>query len=73
MIELEDARTWPEQGTLWDHTNGNQYVVEDFTNIQTTNQDQYPTTIVYKSVLTRRLYSRPLMDWDRSMKPAGGK
>lgn len=73
MIVLEDARTWPEINTLWEHRNGNQYTVLDFTNIESENQSHYPTTIIYRNVQNGKRYSRPLMDWDRSMNPAGGK
>lgn len=67
MIDIEDQRTWPRKGSVWRHTNGNQYQVDDFTNIETSSQDKYPTTIVYRNIRNGAAYSRPLTDWERSM------
>ncbi|WP_315740013.1 hypothetical protein [Bradyrhizobium sp. SZCCHNR1093] len=67
MIALEDQSTWPAIGSVWSHTNGNLYQVVTFTNIETGRQDKYPTTIIYRNVKNTKLYSRPLMDWERSM------
>ncbi|WP_315729914.1 hypothetical protein [Bradyrhizobium sp. SZCCHNRI2010] len=67
MIKLEDRRTWPTIGSLWTHTNGNLYQVVEFTNIETDRQDRYPTTIIYRNFKNAKLYSRPLVDWERSM------
>lgn len=68
-INLEDSRTWPMVGTTWRHRNGNQYEVLDYTNIESDKQDKYPTTIVYRNIHNGKKYSRPLMDWLRSMLP----
>lgn len=67
MIKLENHMTWPRIDSCWEHTNGNRYFVVMFTNIETDRQDKYPTTIVYRNALNGKIYSRPLMDWDRSM------
>lgn len=67
MISLKDNRTWPEIGSNWRHYNGNIYEVLMFTNIISENQDKYPTTIVYYNIENMANYSRPLMDWERSM------
>ena len=68
-IELEDPVTWPGMGTVWTHRNGNRYRVTMFTNVETDRQEEYPTTIVYRNTKNHRLYSRRLVDWDRSMTP----
>lgn len=67
MINIDDDTTWPRLFTKWMHSNGNIYIVSDFTNIVTTDQVKYPTTIIYFNAKTKALYSRPLKDWDRSM------
>ena len=70
-IKLDDPTTWPEQGSEWRHKNGNIYQVHCFTNIETDRQDEYPTTIVYMNVVNWKMYSRRLIDWDRSMTYVG--
>ncbi|WP_316194406.1 hypothetical protein [Bradyrhizobium sp. SZCCHNRI3052] len=67
MIKLDDQSTWPEIGSIWSHYNGNVYEVVMFTNIDSTRQDQYPTTIVHRNVVNGKNYSRKLADWKRSM------
>lgn len=66
-IKLDDHMTWPRVGSVWSHTNGNRYMVHDFTNVETDRQDEYPTTIVYRNMDNGKLYSRRLIDWERSM------
>ena len=66
-INLDDPDTWPIPGTVWQHTNGNVYRVYLFTNVQPERQDRYPTTIVYQNVENMEMYSRKLVDWERSM------
>ncbi|WP_316196704.1 hypothetical protein [Bradyrhizobium sp. SZCCHNS3053] len=66
-IKLEESRTWPARGSVWEHRNGNRYEVMFYTNVETTNQTRYPTTIVYRNTRNTNLYSRPLADWERSM------
>lgn len=53
--------------SIWTHTNGNRYQVVLFTNIETSNTDKYPTTVVYQNVHNLKCYSRPVADWHRSM------
>jgi len=67
MIKLNDHMSWPRVGSIWEHHNGNRYEVMMFTNIETERQERYPTTIVYRNAGNQKLYSRHLMDWDRSM------
>lgn len=67
MIDLSNEDTWPLAGSLWQHYNGIIYRVTCYTNVETTRQDKYPTTIVYENVKNSKLYSRKLIDWERSM------
>ena len=67
MIDLTDIATWPQVNTIWQHSNGNQYQVVMFTNIETDRQDKYPTTVVYRNLMNGKAYSRKLSDWERSM------
>jgi hypothetical protein len=67
MIELENRDTWPAIGSLWRHYNGNFYEVLMYSNIETDRQAQYPTTIIYKNKRNQKVYSRPLVEWERSM------
>lgn len=54
----------PMSGTRWRHRNGNMYRVLFWTNEETSNQDRYPTTIVYENEDNRKKYSRKLVDWN---------
>lgn len=67
MIDLDDHMSWPRIGSIWNHRNGSTYAVDCFTNIETDRQDRYPTTIVYRNTNNGKCYSRPLIDWERSM------
>lgn len=72
-IDLDNPDTWPDIDSVWRHYNGNLYVVKDFANVgKSTNQDKHPTMIIYKNydrfaVDNDQLYSRELIDWERSM------
>lgn len=55
-----------EEKSFWKHHNGNTYKVLHMTNIESTNQDKYPTTVVYANTKNGRIYSRRLCDWHRS-------
>lgn len=66
-IELDNHITWPRVGSIWTHHNGNNYIVESYSNIETDRQDRYPTTIIYRNLNNGHRYSRPLLDWSRSM------
>lgn len=66
-ISLTYRDSWPRIGSVWRHHNGNEYAVEMFTNIETDRQSTYPTTIVYRNLSNGAVYSRALMDWERSM------
>ncbi len=55
------------KGSIWSHTNGNEYTVLLMANEYSENQDKYPTTVVYQGK-NKRIWSRPLSDWHRSMK-----
>lgn len=52
-------------GSVWQHTNGNEYMVLMMTNVDSTN-DRYPETIIYAGK-NEKIWSRPLSDWHRSM------
>lgn len=67
MITVEDRTSWPSIHSIWQHHNGNHYEVILFTNLETDRQDDYPTTIVYRNTRNHKIYSRRLIDWDRSM------
>lgn len=55
----------PAKDEVWRHYNGILYVVEALANEYTT-RDEYPATVVYRGP-NRRVWSRPLSDWHRSM------
>lgn len=58
---------FPELRSVWQHNNGNHYIVEEISNRETVRQDKYPTTVIYRNVKNGNLYSRRLVDWHRSM------
>lgn len=53
--------------TLWQHYNGNKYEVLLLSNTESERQEKYPTTVVYRNISNRNIYSRKLSDWHRSM------
>ena len=57
----------PREGSVWQHTNGNRYVVRAITNEYGTDFVRYPVTVVYKGSTNGIMWSRPLSDWHRSM------
>jgi hypothetical protein len=61
------AASTPIPRSRWNHRNGAEYEVLMLTNIDSTDQIKYPTTVVYRSVANGKLWSRPVHDWWRSM------
>lgn len=57
----------PTIGSLWQHYNGVIYEVIYLANIDTTDSEKYPETVVYKGV-NGKIWTRPLKDWYRSFK-----
>ena len=60
----EDLR--PEDGSFWQHSNGNTYVVMFIANKPDNDRD--PETVVYRSLGNDNVWARPLSDWHRSMR-----
>ena len=57
----------PKIGSLWTHKSGSIYKVQMITN-ESSTKDSYPITVVYIALNTsRKVWSRPLSDWHRSM------
>lgn len=67
VIHLDDPSTWPAVDSRWKHYNGNLYRIVLVSNVKTSDQAKYPTTVVTANVHTGAFYSRPLLDWERSM------
>jgi hypothetical protein len=61
----------PRAGDIWQHYNGNQYVVLHIANEHTERPEQYPPTVVYAGYENERVWARPLSDWHRSMSYVG--
>jgi len=59
----------PTVGSTWDHVNGNVYEVLLLANLNTERPRQYPVTVVYRNTANGTVWSRPLSDWHRSMRP----
>lgn len=57
-----------EIGSKWRHSNGNEYVIKAFTNMNSTDLIKYPPTVVYQGN-NELLWSRPINDWHRSFIP----
>ncbi|MGH1461212.1 MAG: DUF1653 domain-containing protein [Neptuniibacter sp.] len=53
---------------LWEHYSGKRYTVKMVTNQMAKDPKKYPPTVVYQSVDTGMLWSRPVSDWERSFK-----
>ena len=58
----------PDPGSVWVHTNGNEYTVLMLVNPCSERQEEDPTTVVYQGS-NGRVWFRPLVDWFRSMTP----
>ncbi len=70
-IDITNPTTWPIVSSIWRHKNGNTYVILAYTNVESDRQEEYPTTVVYQNVKTKKMYSRRLIDWERSMTEIG--
>ena len=57
----------PKTFSFWAHKTGNVYQVIQIANEHSTRLEEYPVTVVYKSVDTRYIWSRPLDRWYSSM------
>lgn len=60
------SSTEPTTGSYWQHRNGVVYEVLMITNADST-KPEYPPTVVYQGAVNRKLWSRPVADWHRSM------
>lgn len=58
----------PSPASIWQHTSGRRYTVLCVANMFTDRPEQYPVTIVYQGD-NGRIWSRPAIDWARSMHP----
>lgn len=52
----------PKLNSSWQHKNGNLYEIICVSNLDASNQEEYPITIVYKGH-DNRIWSRPLSRW----------
>lgn len=66
-VKLDNHMSWPQIYSIWEHTNGNRYMPIVYSNIEEDRQDTYPTMITYRNVINNKIYTRRLIDWDRSM------
>jgi len=57
-----------ETKTRWVHRNGIEYEVISIANADTTSPAKYPVTVVYRGS-NGKVWTRPLSDWYRSMRP----
>ena len=57
--------TPPSVDTTWRHHKGEIYKVLLITNLDSTSVDYVPT-VVYVHIITGKIWSRPLSDWERS-------
>lgn len=72
MITVDDMRDVDQEVSVlpksqWMHRNNIVYEVVGITNYNSDNP-KYPPTVVYRGVQNKRLWSRPLNDWHRSMR-----
>jgi hypothetical protein len=64
-MEMSDLLKTVTANSLWQHTNGNRYVVLYITNTAYRHPN-YPITVVYQNTDNGTVWSRPLADWERS-------
>ena len=58
----------PEINSEWEHSNGQRYIVGLIANNHSTNQEKYPTIVIYRGKYNCKLWAWPLHDWHHSMK-----
>lgn len=63
----------PKNGSMWRHHSGRLYEVLFMTNQGEEPNWAYPPTVVYRGVENSKLWSGPLHDWYRRMKPVEGE
>ena len=56
----------PEANSVWEHTNGNLYIVLMIANEHTADPEKYPVSVVYQGT-NGNVWVRPANDWHRSM------
>lgn len=66
MIDEQTSIKPPAVGSIWQHKNGNRYMVAMITNVGST-RSEYPVTVVYVNVVNGTWWSRPVAEWKRSM------
>lgn len=59
-----------KEGSRWIHHNGNEYTVTLLANMDS-DKPEYPPTVIYQGD-NGKVWSRPLTEWHRSMKPKQG-
>lgn len=63
---LKDNTKRPDTDQIWQHRNGQRYVVLFVANLP--NNDRYPEIVVYYTMgEPHKRWARPLSDWHRSM------
>jgi len=65
MIEI------PNRSSRWQHSNGQIYTVVIVANIGS-DRDEYPTTVVYQSTDTGKMWAKPLDNFMAKMQPFTG-
>lgn len=56
-----------EIDSVWQHYNGQRYKVLLIAGQHSENLERYPITVVYQNIENKRIWTRPLNDWHRSM------
>ena len=59
---------YPDLESRWLQRHGQEYEVVGYANIDTTDPEKYPITIIYRGT-NGKIWTRPLADWSRSMTP----
>lgn len=67
-LTASDLTGLPVIGSVWNHYNGNRYMVFAILNKDSEHQDKYPTLIAYVGS-NGKIWARRADDWHRSMKP----
>jgi hypothetical protein len=71
-IDFVDERfDFPENGSVWQHVNGNTYIVEGHSN-STSVKLSYPPTVHYRNSVNNDTYSKSLHSFYRKMEKKNG-
>ena len=53
--------------SIWEHHSGRTYRITGFSNLQSTDLERFPKTVIYENCADGEAWSRSISDWHESM------